>query len=394
MKKKIAITDICIGMYIHSVDRSWFDTSLFRHRFLVKRQAQIDKLVKSDIQHVVIDTDRGCDLKSQLPSATASTTAAKANTNTKSSNTTTAPLALQWIDKHLIMPDTNLNFTVYTHDNHCLVPANTSASESILIPAQDFYIATNDLEKYKYYLNDITRPAVMQQSNPELKNRLIRENTTIVMHNLFNDSANSENIKQCEQGVQEIIAAIFDSDSLVSNLLAINQIDSYIYTHSVNVAVMSVALAMDAKMNDNDLHMIGLGCLLHDIGKSTISKSILNKPINELTKIETSLLQQHVFDGRDLLKLYPGIPDAVSLPVIQHHETLSGTGYPQGLKGDDLHPFSRITAITNLYDNLTSEHPQQDRLKPFAALNHIRDRTHDYDIRFFKHFVKIVGRFR
>ena len=161
-----------------------------------------------------------------------------------------------------------------------------------------------------------------------------------------------------EDTVREIIEDIIDEilckDNLIVNLIDIKSTDSYTFDHSVNVTTLSILLGKTMGLNRKELFKLGLGAILHDIGKMLIPEEILKKE-SKLTDNEYNIIQDHPELGNQYIKNNSYI-GAVSRAVIsQHHENYDGSGYPNGKKGNDIHLFARITAIIDVYDALTSD---------------------------------------
>lgn len=151
------------------------------------------------------------------------------------------------------------------------------------------------------------------------------------------------------------------------NLVQITDIrlhDSYTFSHSVNVAVLSTMLGDLCGYSKRKLQIITLGGLLHDIGKLAVPTPILNKS-GSLTAGEFKIIRRHPSEGRKILKeLTSPIASILAIIAVQHHEHLDGSGYPYHLRGKSIHPYSRITAIADVYDALTSVRPYKRAYKP------------------------------
>jgi len=143
---------------------------------------------------------------------------------------------------------------------------------------------------------------------------------------------------------------------------------------------------------DPDLLELGLGALLHDFGKTSIELSILNKP-GKLTKEEFCQVQKHVVTAKALLKSSNReVPKHSLFTILQHHEKLSGRGYPYKLKGDQIHLYGRIGAIVDFYDALTTERPYKKALSPFEAFKLLSEVKEDYDQELIKEFIVMLGK--
>lgn len=184
-------------------------------------------------------------------------------------------------------------------------------------------------------------------------------------------------LKSMEKYVQSIkavsniiIEEITTNRQLMINLVDIKNLDNYTYEHSLNVAVMSLIVGVEMKMNHQEVSQLFLGALLHDLGKSLIPKEIVTKETS-YTPEETTIMQSHAQLGYDYLKEHYGFPIACKMSVLQHHERFDGTGYPKGVRGANIHRHARIIAIADCYDTLTSDTYQKRAVPPNEALEYI-----------------------
>src|SRR5208283_4690300 len=172
-------------------------------------------------------------------------------------------------------------------------------------------------------------------------------------------------------------------------LLSMKGYDYYTYTHSVNVAALAISLGLSIGLDRDDSEKLGMGTMLHDIGKSAISHEILCKQ-GRLSDVEYALIKSHVFEGENIMRKHKGFPDESFNAVLHHHEKLTGKGYPGGLSGKEISLFGRISAIADCYDALTTRRPYKVAYKPFPALKIIAKDTGDYDGELLRTFVKMI----
>jgi putative nucleotidyltransferase with HDIG domain len=144
--------------------------------------------------------------------------------------------------------------------------------------------------------------------------------------------------------------------------------DYYTYTHSVNVCVIGIALAQKCGVKGEDLKALGSGLLLHDIGKSKIDVTILNKN-GPLNGDEWRIIKTHPEVGAKIVKdSRPAKP--VTLQIIrQHHEKCTGRGYPLGLVEEEIHLFSKIAALADVYDALTTNRAYKGAADAYPAIH-------------------------
>ena len=145
--------------------------------------------------------------------------------------------------------------------------------------------------------------------------------------------------------------------------------DMYTFAHSVNVAMLSALIGVLAGLKGKQLQELTLGALMHDLGKIVVPPEVLNKP-GRLTKNEFDIIKHHPMAGYDKIRRL-GLPgnDVLGVVALQHHEHLDGSGYPKGLKGEEIHLYGRISAIADVYDALTSSRPYKKAYSPAIAYN-------------------------
>jgi putative nucleotidyltransferase with HDIG domain len=136
---------------------------------------------------------------------------------------------------------------------------------------------------------------------------------------------------------------------------ALDARDAYTAGHSRRVSEYSCAIAQAMNLAEDDLEIIRVGALLHDLGKIGISDLVLQKP-GRLTQEETELIQQHPVIGKRILENVQGLEAYLGI-VELHHENLNGTGYPHGLKGEETPLYARIVKVADAYDAMTSDRP-------------------------------------
>ena len=302
------------------------------------------------------------------------------------------------IDKDMLIAGTSVPFCVYSLKNYDYslvlhatpgLPANID--DKVLSLAGDVLISKSDIPLYNEYLNAVLRSTRVSGKNLErFKALLVKENSKIIMKDLFDDPRSGENIKEARNAVSAMIDSITGNKDTIHDLLSLRGFDYYTYTHSVNVGVLSIGLGVAINLSKDDAEKLGVGALLHDIGKSSIPSEILNKQ-GRLDNREFLIIQSHVFEGERLLKENTEI-HCESIPaVVQHHEKINGRGYPLHLAEKEIALFGKITAIADCYDALTTTRPYRQALTPFQALVTISKETGNYDAELLKIFIKMLG---
>lgn len=147
-------------------------------------------------------------------------------------------------------------------------------------------------------------------------------------------------------------------------------LQDYIYHNSIMVSLTSYNLAKWHGLPSKDLMPVALAGLLHDIGNAKVDASILFKP-NKLTIDEIEDMKKHTVIGYNLLKNVTAINEGVKLAALQHHEREDGSGYPIGIKGDQIHLYSKIVAIADIFHAMTSNRYHKKGASPYLVLDQL-----------------------
>lgn len=160
--------------------------------------------------------------------------------------------------------------------------------------------------------------------------------------------------------VNNIIDELMENNLILASFAELKLLDNYTYQHSINVCIYSLIIGHTLKFTRTQLFQLGLGALLHDIGKTKIPISIINKP-GILSQEEFEKVTAHTILGFEIMKTAGKLPLLSAHVALQHHERLMGSGYPRKLKGDAIHPFGYIVGIADMFDALTAEKPYRPR---------------------------------
>ncbi len=169
---------------------------------------------------------------------------------------------------------------------------------------------------------------------------------------------------------EAIIDEISTDKNAMINMVDLKVFDDYTYYHCVNVAALSIMVGVSAGMNRTGLYKLGMGALLHDLGKLYIPKEILNK-LGPLTYDEYETIKKHSRYGSDYLKRQNEIPLESVIAVLTHHERYDGKGYPLELPANKQTLEGKIIAICDNYDAMTSDRPYRNAFSPSEAMEHI-----------------------
>ncbi len=254
------------------------------------------------------------------------------------------------------------------------------------------YITSENRGKYQRYieknLGKILEDPTVQE---EKKAGILYETSTSLVKDVLAKPTLGENIHRSKELVSNTVNFILKGREAFLNLLTITSFDYYTYTHSVNVCTFSIALAQQMGFDDEEfLHELGVGALLHDVGKSKVSDRILNKR-SPLNQIEFEIMKKHPKWGIEILTDTDAIAASSYYPVLQHHERGDRSGYPSGLNLDEMHIYSRIVAIADSFDAMTSKRVYQKAMGTFPTLKIMMSLPGLYDEKFLRSFVALMG---
>lgn len=174
------------------------------------------------------------------------------------------------------------------------------------------------------------------------------------------------------EDINSISDSIYEAGGNVGELIkSVNntrEADEYIYTHSLNVSMMSMLIARWADYGNEEVRMLIKSGLLHDIGKVKVDKIILEKS-GRLSIGEYLQAKQHSRYGYEMIVGKPGVTDDICMGVLMHHERENGSGYPLQLKGDRIHGFAKIIAVADVFDAMSSNRTYRKGQSPFSIFD-------------------------
>jgi HD-GYP domain-containing protein (c-di-GMP phosphodiesterase class II) len=247
-------------------------------------------------------------------------------------------------------------------------------------------------------ISRIVEPPKVSRDTVSIKEEIvkaieIKNQAKEIIHNIMEDVRFGKQIKTEEAGqvVDKMIESIFRNQDALVSLGRIKEKDEYTYLHSVSVGVLMISFGRYLGFEVPLLKEVGMGAILHDVGKMIVPQTILNKE-EKLTEKELEMMKKHAEYGRKLLEQTHGISDTALALAAQHHERIDGTGYPLGLKGDEISYYARAAAIADVYDAMTSKRCYQDRFMPTEVLKRMYEwSSYHYDRDLVQQFIRCIG---
>lgn len=335
MLERISVGELAQGMYVHAFCAKWMDHPFLRSGFVLRGPEDLKKIQASGMAELWIDTDKGVGRSAgaELPAAPAEPAEPAAAATLPAAPPPAGPVA---------------------------------ASRS------------NDARRsHAQALQDAVK--LCRNSVPKL---------TL----LFGEARMGKAIDtaMCTALVDEIAEFVHRSPNALLAVARLKRHDEYTYLHCVSVSALMTALGLRLGLKGAELRAVGMGGLLHDIGKALVPLEILNKP-GKLTATEFAAMQRHSELGHSLLQKVEDL-DPIALDVcLRHHEKLDGTGYPGSVPGAQVSLHAKMGTVCDVYDALTSDRSYRPGCNPAVALRRMAGWHGHIDGAVFRSFVATVG---
>lgn len=216
----------------------------------------------------------------------------------------------------------------------------------------------------------------------------LRDNAVGTLQDMFSAASirdvheSARIVKQLDAVVDQLIDSIQKDSGMLVNIGDLKSYDDYTFHHSLSVAVVSLAIGQHLRFDRAALRQLGMCAMMHDIGKTAVPIELIHKP-SRLSDDEFAVIKNHSPAGYDYL-VGAGIGDEEMWQgVLHHHEKTDGTGYPDGMAGEEIPVMSRILSVADVYDALTSNRPYREPMQPAEAVEYVMGGTgtaFDYDM--------------
>lgn len=262
---------------------------------------------------------------------------------------------------------------------HVFINALDSESLDLSFEDEENKIVDNNIEKHAASIEEVRKTQRLHQTTLEIVSEMI------------NDVRNGKEIFYEDFCIiiEQLLDECFKKPNLIASITRIKNNDDYEISHATNVAILNIVLARKIGMDIEEMKLAGVGGLLHDIGKTKIPKEILNKP-GKLTEEEYKIVKKHPIYGAEILK--GRFPKGVIDCVTYHHEKADGSGYPFNLKDMQIPKLAKITAVSDVYDALTSDKVYRSKTPaPQAIAEMLRSAGLQFNNIIIRFFVEALG---
>ncbi|MDR3552203.1 MAG: HD-GYP domain-containing protein [Clostridia bacterium] len=223
-----------------------------------------------------------------------------------------------------------------------------------------------------YIDDDLTKDIdIVNVIKDELRHKTISTVKNVYIYSKTGDQRNlDKSFDDTKNLVSNMVDEILNNKTVMLNMIDLKVFNDYTFYHSVNVAILAIVLGMAMGYSYKSLYRLGLGALLHDVGKVFVPAEILDKP-SALTGEEFNQIKQHPHYGYEYLINNCVLPSEAYTVVLQHHERYNGSGYPYGLIGSKISRDGKIIAISDVYDAMVSDRPYRKALPHSDVIEYI-----------------------
>lgn len=334
-QQKVSTADLEVGMYVARLDRPWAGTPFLFQGFFVESQDDIDEL-RRICQYVYIDLERQYEENPRVK--------ARGTGNYNATTEVTSPnLAKTRVDSDKRPGDAN--------------------------------------------------PHPMEEELPAAK--LAFDDANRAMHEMITklETDGRLDVQLAVVAIEPMVESVLRNPDAMIWLTRMKSHDTYMYNHSVSSAIWGIAFARHMGLNKAGLREIGLGCMLFDVGKVRLPQALLAKP-DKLNESEWRVVRNHVDYSLNLLQGASDVTQTTLDLVRSHHERHDGSGYPDGLKANDIPTSAKIAGMVDSYDAITTARPYSHLRSPYEAVREIYTwRGTLFQSEIVEQFMQVVGVF-
>jgi HD-GYP domain-containing protein (c-di-GMP phosphodiesterase class II) len=193
--------------------------------------------------------------------------------------------------------------------------------------------------------------------------------------------------------MNDFVDEVSKERDILTQMRLLKKKDDYTFNHSLGVCILAIALGKWLELSRNQIFDLSIAALFHDLGKLKISDDIIKKP-SKLTEEEAMEMRKHSFYSYKMLLDTKKFNNDILLGVLQHHEKIDGTGYPNGVSEKDIHLYAKIISICDIYHALTSTRTYKYKDSPLRAADYLREESFtSLDSHITQVFLKNISRF-
>lgn len=337
MLKRIKLSDVELGMFIHKLEGSWFKHPFWKSRFLLVDPAMLADLQASGIDGVVIDTAKGHDVR---------------------------PLPVRTDE----------------------APAAPTVRSTVQTMPQRARVAAPDPQA------DLRSTAPTTMTREFGRAGVVAGKGRKVVSRIFLESRLGKAIRtdQVEPVIEDIFSSIQRNPHAFNGLMRCKRDNEYVYRHALAVSALMISLARHMRLPPRTIREAGMAGLLMDVGIGHLPVD-LTAYGGDFRNLPHEILKRHVELGHAFLEAGGDMPQSVLEVCLQHHEMVDGSGYPRGLKGDEISLLSRMAAICDTYDSMVSDTAEGVGVNPATAIGQMNFMKGWFDPDIMQQFIETMG---
>ena len=392
--KKISVDELKVGMFIVNLGRSWISHPFFRNQLKVDSPKKIEKLKKYGISEVYIDPQQGLDVPSPKVEGEGPIHSEGEESNPRpelSNKGQEEPKALSFDAPSPPSPAVETLSKKGTelvppfeapppnpYNGGAVAEASSDGPFQKLEKSDSVVFWEENIGKVEESLlsPESSLRIAFDDEIPFIKEihtaRKVKVEAETVVRNVIKEVRMGKSIEgdRVKRAVNSMVDSVLRNHDALASLARMKSYDEYIFVHSLDVCILSLSMARHLNLPREEMVEIGIGALLHDVGKMKIDPHILKKP-DTLSEKEWVEVRKHPVYGLEIMEESKEIPEQSKQLALQHHERYNGNGYPFGLKGEAISLGGQIAGIIDFYDAVTTDRPFQKAVQPHEAIRKI-----------------------
>jgi putative nucleotidyltransferase with HDIG domain len=382
--KTIPIDQLKPGMFIVGMDQPWYRTPFLLHKRLIRHQHDIDLLRQHGIREVKIDPGQGLDVElvpsgDAPPPPSAQDTDAALQPNLAGKPTSAEKpfrpaFGTERNATQQLSPGTQQGASAQAQDSISALQSN----HPVKLTAPEMTPQAHDREEIGAAQPPLTQESTPLPSHAQKQAAAAQETyreATCSMERVF-EALETGLIPQTETVrtvVTNVLSRVLENRTSMLSLISLQKMkrfDRTLASHALDVCTLSLIVAHDYGVAEEDLEALGAGALLHDIGYVRLPRNLYRKS-HELTEEERAMMQQHPALGLAILRDAQEDREAVVRIVAEHHECINGTGFPHKLRGEALSVLAQLVSLVDVYDGLVSRRGGHPAMLPHDAIRQL-----------------------